>query len=465
MIKLTAAFVSQATGIRAANAAGDLTFSEVSTDSRKIPAACLFIALKGDKFDGHDFIAKAIEAGAAGILCESGRMPAAITNQVAVFECPDPLVAFRALAKKWRASHLLPVVAVAGSVGKTTTKDLLASLLRGKWSNVLQTQASNNGFLGIPLTLMQLRATHQAAVIEVGIDAPGAMEQHMNIVLPTAAILTAIGPEHLEHLIDIATVTKEESLALEMTADFKGQIVVNLSDQAIAPLAKELAAAKPWCFGLNLKPNQMGERVLSGMWNDNLGVLNVTGMGKLETFASPLPGEHNASNLLGAITVAHALGVTPDEMRAGLATCTISYGRSEVHELNGVAVICDYYNANPTSMLAAFKMLDQQHNKKSQKGTRWLVLGDMLELGKDEIKMHTDLASAIHSGKYEHVLLYGPRMQHLALQLRGQLDVHHAASHDALAKILKDSVKPHDSVLIKGSRGMRMEEIWTKFKA
>ncbi len=464
MTILSAEFVATALGITGSHTADNPVFTEVCTDSRRVTPGCLFVALRGERFDAHDFIGKAIADGATGVICERGRNPST-TRPISFFACDDTLLALRQLARAWRTTFSIPIIAIAGSVGKTTTKDLLAAILRGRWPNVLHTEASQNGFLGIPLTLMRLRPTHQVAVIEVGIDAPGAMQQHMELMRPTAAMLTAIGPEHLEQLIDLATVTKEERLCLQVTAKQGGQVIINVSDPAIAPLAQELSAAKPWCFGMQLSETP-DSRTLSGRWSEATSTLSVRGLAdNEESFVAPLPGEHNASNLLGALTVAQALGLSAEQMRTGLATCTISYGRSEIHELRGAIFICDYYNANPTSMLAAFKLLDQQHQQKSSAGKRWLVLGDMLELGNNEAKIHADLAASIQQGGYEHVLLYGPRMQHLAKALPNHAHIEHATTHAELSTILRQQLHPGDTVLIKGSRGMRMEEIWLQLKA
>ncbi|MEK6579215.1 MAG: Mur ligase family protein, partial [Bdellovibrionota bacterium] len=220
-------------------------FSLVTTDSRKIQRGCLFVALKGDRFDGHAFIDSAIRSGAAGILVKKGTKIPKSGPPIEIFEVDDTLEAYRALAGAWRREFDIPVVVVAGSVGKTTTKELLTSLLRAKWPNVLKTEASQNGFIGVAMTLLELRPEHDAAVIEVGIDEPGAMEKHIPLICANAVVLTAIGPEHLEKLIDIETVAKEECKAFELIAKTGGTVFVNLDDPWITKGASQISAFSP----------------------------------------------------------------------------------------------------------------------------------------------------------------------------------------------------------------------------
>jgi UDP-N-acetylmuramoyl-tripeptide--D-alanyl-D-alanine ligase len=213
---LSPSFVAHALGLTLPGVLSTQAFSSVASDSRKIQPGCLFVALRGEKFDGHDFILQAIEGGARGVICRRDfARPAG--SAAKFFPVEDTLAAYRRLAGAWRREYPIPVVAVAGSVGKTTTKELLTAILRGKWDDVLKTQGSQNGFVGIPLTLLELTPPHGAAVIEVGIDETGAMEKHIQLVQPSVAVLTAIGPEHLEKLHDIPTVAREEGLALSHT--------------------------------------------------------------------------------------------------------------------------------------------------------------------------------------------------------------------------------------------------------
>lgn len=382
------------------------------------------------------------------MICERGKaVPGAIC-----FEVPETVAAFRQLGAAWRREFSIPLVLVAGAVGKTTTKEILSAILQGKWKSVLKTQGSQNGFVGIPMTLLELKESHDAAVIEVGIDEIGAMEQHLPLVEATVAVLTAIGPEHLEKLKDIPTVAREEGFALQYVADQGGLIAVNLDDEWIKP-----HAALPRGSKIRYSLSGAPDADLRGELSASLDAIAVTGRGfQGARFELPMPGRHNAQNALAAIAIAVGLGLTEQEIRAGLAGFKAPEGRSQVRALaDGTPVLCDYYNANPTSTEAALELLTQMASSGKR---RWACLADMLELGPDELSFHRGLASKIRSLGVERVLLFGPRMKSLAQELGGTAE--HFETHAALASRLASELRSGDVVLIKGSRGMKMEEVW-----
>jgi len=439
-------------------------FTAVITDSRKVQPGCLFVAIKGEKFDGHDFIETAIAQGARGILYRRGH-PQPTQKELCLFAVEDTLAAYRRIAQAWRKEYSIPLVAVAGSVGKTTTKEILAAILRGRWPEVLKTTGSQNGFVGIPMTLLELGPQHGAAVVEVGIDEIGAMQQHMPLVGANVAVLTAIGPEHLEKLKDIPTVAREEGIALAYVARSGGTVAINLDDPWIKPHFSTLREGHKIPFSLEGRTPTSGKFV-NGTASEDGRSVTITGMGlEKESFELPLPGRHNASNFMAAVSVALGLGLTVDEIRKGLATFKGADGRSEVRMLPGnTPVLCDYYNANPTSTEAGLELLSQlaRQGSASQR-ERWACLGDMLELGPDEERYHRGLASKILELGVEHVLLYGPRMAALRAELETQSfkgEIAHFASHAELAQRLTGGLKAGQVVMIKGSRGMRMEEVW-----
>lgn len=444
----------------------NLNFSAIVTDSRKITPGCLFIAIPGETFDGHDFIQSAMEKGAKGILSRQSHPALANAPQdVCIFAVTDTLTAYREIAKAWRAHFKIPVAMVAGSNGKTTTKELLFALFQGKWERVLKTQGSQNGFVGIPLTLLELTNAHQAAVIEVGIDEPGTMKGHVDVVHPDVSVLTVIQPEHLEKLIDIDTVAREEGYALSETLSRNGMIAVNLDDTRIFPHFNTSSGTK---LGYTLEPTTPlpSPNILHGKISADLKTLEVSSAGfkTVEKFPLPLPGKHNATNLLAAIAVATLVGLTPDEMRKGLARFNAPEGRSQVKTLNdGTKVICDYYNSQPASLKAGIELLREL----STQSERWLCLADMLELGPNEEAFHREPAGWIESLGQANVLLYGKRMSWLQDELkkrgfRGKLM--HFSTHADLAKELAQDAKPGATVLIKGSNSMKMGEVWKAFE-
>jgi UDP-N-acetylmuramoyl-tripeptide--D-alanyl-D-alanine ligase len=447
--ELTVRFVAQALGLPAPPGPDD-AFTEVSTDSRTMPEGALFVAIKGEKFDGHDFIPAAIQKRARGILTARNMAP---LRAVAILKAPDTVAAFQKIAAAWRRKFSYPVVGVGGSVGKTTTKELLAAALSGRFQ-VVKTEASKNGEIGVPMTLLEMRAEHQAAVVEIGIDEVGAMERLCGLVRPTAAVITAIAAEHLAKLKNLETIAREEAALLVRTAAEGGRAFVNLDDPYLAPLFEKIAV--PTTSGFTLQDVPDRDRVLRGRAAVAGGELVCEG----ESYGLPLPGAHNAANLLAAIAVARGLGLSPQEIRRGLESFRPLTGRSQLQKLpGGPLVLCDYYNANPASVAAAFSVLASL----PATGKKWACLGDMLELGTDEEKMHRDLAGPLMRSGATHVLLAGPRMAALAAELKKRRypgRVTHFTDVEELARSFSTLVREEDAALLKGSRAMRMERVW-----
>ena len=405
---------------------------QITTDTRTIKPGSMFIAIKGDSMDGHNFIQTAIDLGATAILSEkSVPVPAHVT----LFQVASTMKAIRELAHAYRLTFSIPFVGVVGSVGKTTTKELIASLLHGKYEHVLKTEGSQNGFLGIPLTLLSLISQDQIAVIEIGIDEIGAMEQHLSIVEPTHLIVTALGPEHLHQLKTVEIAASEELKAFDYGANYEKQLAINLADPFV----------KNWF-------NSHKSKLLA----KNFITYEKVDQKFLETYPSPLPGAHHEHNLLAAVSMGTLLGLTVTEMQKGLKTFKTVFGRTEIHPLpNQITVIADYYNSNPTSLVAALQLLKSTHQNTA-------VLGDMLELGEKEEAFHREIAEEIIKLKIDHVYLYGPRMKWLLDELakNNYSQVKHFETHEQLTRHLKENLSPHDHVLIKGSRGMKMETVF-----
>ena len=444
-----------------------LAFSGISMDSRTVQPGSLFVALKGDTFDGHDFIDAAIAAGAKGVICQRGTKISTLKD-VSCFAVEDPLTAFRKLAAAWRREFSIPLIVVAGSAGKTTTKEFIAAMCSGKWTHILKTQGSQNGFVGIPMTLLGLRAEHEVAIIEVGIDEIGAMKQHMTLIGANFSVLTSIGPEHLEQLFDVPTVAREEGIALSSVAKAGGTVAISLDDPWIRPHFSTLREGRKIPFSL------LGAKapvdMISGHYHSQNNELTFEGLGlQPTTVPLPLPGKHNAANLLAAVALGAGMGLTEQEISQGLKNFKGAEGRSQVTHLPGdTYVICDYYNAQPASMASGLELLTEVAKYTNSIKSRWACLGDMLELGKDEEFFHRELAPKIIELNLENILLFGPRMAFLADELANkgfQGRVEHFAHLDELTYALNRGVNPGDVILIKGSRGMKMEYVWNQLKA
>ena len=436
----------------------NLEISHLTTDSRTVTTGCLFIAIKGDNYDGHHFISQAIDKGAIAILCETlpdTALP--LKDGIIYFQVHSTLNAIRTLAHAYRKQFQIPVIGVVGSVGKTTTKELISSILLGKFEQVHKTEGSQNGFLGIPLTLLQMQASTQIAVIEIGIDDIGAMEQHLTLVEPTHLILTAIGPEHLHQLKTVEIAAEEELKAFDYALKNHLPIAINLSDPYVQKWYKKnqhlLTSTNNCTYALH--QNQVAD--YCAHYSPQSSTLTIHHENEKITFPLPLPGEHHAHNLLAAITLCTFFQLTHEEMKNGLSQFKTAYGRTEIYQFkDNIEIIGDYYNSNPTSIVAGIKLLTEKTNA----GTTLAVLGDMLELGEQEESFHREIAATLIHEKINSILLFGNRMKWLQDELKNNgITALHFLTHTALTQHLLNIIKPNDRILIKGSRGMKMETI------
>jgi len=457
-------FITDALGVPK-NPKGVSVFKAIVSDSRKLKPGDLFVALVGETMDGHDFAKKALESGAAGVVVHKGFDELAQEFPYAqIFSVPDTLIAYRKLGHAWRMEFNIPVIAVVGSVGKTTSKEFLAAMLKGVYGEhtVHKTEGSQNGFIGIPITLLELTSEHKAAVIEVGIDEIGAMAQHMDCVSPTAVLLTAIGPEHLEKLIDLDIVTHEEMLAIEWAHARKLPVGINLDDPLIAKAAAHLKGSHVMTFSL-----RESDATIVGKYDPiHLTLKTVEGRSGSVMISMPLPGQHNAINALGAFAMGRSVHGKPSLLAMGLTKYFKGgVGRSQVVEIarGQNKIICDYYNANPSSVQAALSIINELFQSAKNPGQKMICLGDMLELGKDELQFHRDLAPFILKSGIDSVYLFGPKMKSLESSLKylGYFgNLRHYENIDALSADLIRDLKPNDICLIKGSRSMKMERVW-----
>jgi UDP-N-acetylmuramoyl-tripeptide--D-alanyl-D-alanine ligase len=432
-----------------------------------IPGA-LFIAIKGDQFDGHQFVGQAVQKGAAAVIIDQELSDPSILEQATVFLVRSTLDAIRMLSAHHRSQFQIPVVAVVGAVGKTTTKELLASLLRGKFKAVHKTEGSLNGFLGIPLTLLELTPEHQIAVIEIGIDEIGAMEKHLNVVRPTHVILTANGPEHLHQLKTLEIAASEELKAFDYALAHEIPMAINLNDpfvcQWVAHHQNQLDGNL--CRFYHLEGESLLKTNLPNTWKAKWDATGNRVQFLGFDLDCPLPGKHHAHNLLAATVVASFFDLQPAELANGLKTFKTAFGRTESYNLEPkIEIIGDYYNSNPTSVKAALDLLKQRQQDSIAQhphSQTHAVLADMLELGTDEEPFHRALAALITGLGVDHVWLYGPRMKCLSNELsqrHPKIHQQHFESQDELSATVKSALKPGDRVLIKGSRGMRMEKV------
>ena len=444
--------VVKATGASRRSGNAPAVYSAVCTDTRALMKDCLFVALQGERFDAHAFLAQAREGGAAGAVVQDDRTLPPLPRNFPLYVVENTLGALGALARFHRERFQVPVGAVGGSNGKTTTKEMVGSILATR-GPALKTEGNLNNEVGVPLTLFRLEPEHVAAVIEVGMNRPGEITRLTRVVKPAAGLITVVQPEHLEGLGSIEGVAEAEGeLFRELAPD--AVAVVNLDDALIAAQATR-SKARQLTFGRSEKADVRLMKVAS-LGREGL-IAMIHHAGRDWPVRLHFIGEHNALNATGAFALAVALGYSPEECVKGLELAR-PYARrlNVVDGLHGITVVDDCYNANPASMNAA---LDTLRSLVTGTGRAVAVLGDMLELGPGELEEHAQLGQVV-AGKAQLVAFFGPR-SHKGLQAAPGLG--EAAAHftevEPLLKWLGPRLKAGDVVLVKGSRGMRLERV------
>lgn len=429
-------------------------YDAVCTDTRALTPGCLFVALQGERFDGHEFLFQASEGGAAGVVVKQGHPRKDPGPDVAVYEVSDTLHALGGLGRAHRERFKIPVGAVTGSNGKTTTKELVGAILETQ-GPALKTSGNLNNEIGVPLTLFGLEPKHRTAIIEMGMNHAGEIDRLARIAKPTAGLITVVQPAHLEGVGSIEGVAQAKGELFEALQP--GAVaVVNADDARVAAQASRLqtGVASLW-FGrseraevrlLDAKPSGLDGQTLS---------LSVRGRAVRVKLA--LLGAHNALNATGAFALGLALGVSVEDCVKGLESAHAHDRRLQVREgLNGVTVVDDCYNANPASMEAALDTL--QGLAKQQGGRAVAVLGDMLELGADELALHQGIGAKA-KGQVALAALFGPRMAKAHQAMAGGPEAAHFTEVEPLMAWLQPKLSPKDVVLVKASRGMKLERV------
>ncbi len=427
---------------------GSTVFERVHSDTRTLRAGDLFVALRGDTFDGHTFLASAQQAGAVAALAERGLGTAAGLPGLQV---ADPLAALQQLAAEWRLMFSLPLVAVTGSNGKTTVTQMLAGILRAAFGEAgFATQGNLNNHIGLPLTLLRLRSAHRAGVVELGMNHPGEIALLAALARPTIALVNNAQREHQEFMAGVEAVARENGSAiLALPAD---GTAVFPADDAFTPLWRQMAGKRRVAtFALDGAADVTGSATWQGMaWALQLHTPAGSAATRLQ-----LAGLHNVKNALAATACALAAGVPLAAVAAGIAAFEPVAGRSHALQLqrrgSAVTLIDDSYNANPDSVLAAIDVLA------ALPGPRWLVLGDMGEVGARGPEFHAEVGAHAKARGIETVWTAGALSAH----------AHGSRHFDSVAALLLAlaDAPPAASVLVKGSRFMKMEQVVHALKA
>jgi UDP-N-acetylmuramoyl-tripeptide--D-alanyl-D-alanine ligase len=431
----------------------DVHFTAVSTDSRKLAPGDLFVALRGERFDGYEFVPQAAQAGAAASLVNADSYkahPAVLSPQSSILVVADTRLALGQLAAYWRRQFAIPLVAITGSNGKTTVKEMLACILReaaGSPDAVLATQGNLNNDIGMPLMLLKLNSIHRYAVLEMGMNHLGEIDYLTRIAAPDVALINNASGAHLEGLGSVAAVAQAKG---EIFAGLEphGTAVIN-SDDEFAPLWREMAGVSQLLeFGLDSQAD------VCGTWHEHgYGLqLDVTAPQGRFTVNLQVPGIHNARNALAASAAASALNVPLEKIAAGLEKFGGVAGRLQRKAApSGASLIDDTYNANPASMRAAISVLAQLGGK------RVLVIGDMGELGGDAADLHAGIGREARRAGIDKLYALGD-LSRYAVQGFGSGARHFERVED-LQDVLEKELDKDTTVLVKGSRFMKMERV------
>ena len=476
---LGAKAVLQPTGaLPAPDAEADLSCAEF--DSRRVLPGGVFFAESGERTDGHKFIASVFEAGAALVICR--KTPQEVESEFGIpagswgsyLVTPDPYAAMRRIAAFYRSKLRIPVVGITGSVGKTSTKEMIASVLSRSF-HVLKTEANLNNDLGVPVTLLRIREEHTAAVVDMGISDFGEMRVLAEMVRPDVAVFTNIGQCHLEQLGDRDGVYRAKTEMVEYMNP-EGTVCAFGGDDKLAGLLREQEAGEPRMQGktlryfgwdgdgtdlpLDVRITECESKGLEG----SEAVLEMDGM--LQMIRVCVPGAHMVLNAAAGACVGLCLGMTPGEIAEGIEALQEVGGRGHIVQAKDLTVIDDCYNANPASMRASIDLLGMAEGEKAA------ILGDMFELGAEELRLHEGVGVYAVRAGLSHLICVGERcaaMYEAAAEAaeesagEGYTDIRYFADKEKLLKALRedreDLLPSGCAVLVKASHGMHFEEI------
>ncbi|MFZ1519046.1 MAG: UDP-N-acetylmuramoyl-tripeptide--D-alanyl-D-alanine ligase [Ignavibacteriaceae bacterium] len=422
----------------------------VSIDSRNIKKSTLFVAVKGDRFDGHDFIDDVVNNGACAVIINEKNFKKLGDVEIPVITVKDTTNALGDVAKIWRAKLKAKVIGITGSVGKTTTKEILATLLSQKF-NVNKTVANNNNHIGVPLTILSTNEKHSVLVAELGTNHFGEIAYTASIASPDLALITNIGDSHLEYLKNRKGVFTEKVALLKETINHDGKVFINNDDKILKEFGKKIK--NKITFALYEKADYRAS--IKGY--DRLARPQIEIKRKKSVFSTTLPisGEKNVLNFTTAYAIACELGLKNSQIQKAVKKIKSYNKRLEIKNLKKFTLINDTYNANPDSMKSSLDILNKIESRKK----KIAILGDMFELGAESRTKHLELSNFINKTKVDEVYSIGKMMKLMNQKLNGKTKVHqHFAERESLKNFLKKLDTNNSAVLVKGSRGMKMEE-------
>lgn len=429
----------------------------VSSDTRTLKPGNLFVALRGPNHDGHNFIDKAFECGAAGAIVDDESRNRPSRAGVSVLRVEDTLIALQRIAGAYRASLRIDTVAVSGSAGKTTVKEMTASML-AYGGPVARSEGSLNNHIGVPLSLLSVEPTDKAGVFEVGMNHPGELRSLCEMICPKWGIVTNVGPAHIEFFESVEAIAEEKAEVLRaLTSDGTG--VLDADGEYFDVLRRSVNCR------LTTVSIRSAADYVAVCFDARTGLITIRerSSGEQATVKTPIPGEHNVRNALLSAAVARGMGIEWQDIRSALESYMALPNRWVVENAGGVTIINDAYNANPLSMRAAIDSFVEMEVA----GRRWLVFAGMLELGSSEKQAHVEIGRYAGAGTWAGLIAVGERGGLIA---EGMVEagfdagrVVRCADNEAAAAALAGLVEPGDAVLLKGSRAMRLEEVRDRY--
>jgi len=428
--------------IKAEHIGNDVAFSTVSTDTRSIGEGDLFVALQGDNFDGHDYLSLAQENGAVAAMVSKQ-----LEMVLPMLKVDDTRTGLGQLSSMWRSSFGIPVVAVTGSNGKTTVKEMIAEIM-AQQGDVLSTIGNLNNDIGVPLTLLRIQDHHRSAVIEMGANHHGEISYLTGLTRPDVAVITNAGAAHLEGFGDIAGVAKAKGEIFD-GLNMNGTAIINADDDFASYWIDRVGARNIISFGLE----QQADVTASWSGSDAIKLHMQTPLGECD-ISLPLQGRHNVMNVLAATAAAIAMGAELEMIKAGLEGIEAVPGRLQLQQgPAGMKILNDTYNANPDSFTAAVDVLV------GMPGQKWLVLGDMGELGSEDESIHAECGRVASDKGVDRLFAVGELSRHAVDAFNGQSDWFETTQQ--LVDQLSREWTGEGAVLVKGSRRMHMEDVVT----
>ena len=452
MAEFTEAEIVQATAAVKLQGPENVAVGNIRTDTRGELSGDLFVPLKGERFNGHDYLQQAVEKGVVAVLCDQDIVE--LPKEVAVYRVKQTRRALEDLAAYHRRRFALPVIAVTGSSGKTTTKELIASVLAQKF-RVHKTEKNYNNEIGLAQTLLSLQPEDEVCVVEMGMRARGEIKRLAEIAAPTIGVVTNVGVAHLERLGSQDAIAAAKQELIESIPE-NGTAVLNWNDKRVRSMAS-VCHGRVISYGIEPQANVQALDIQYG-----LGKTKFTCRIFDEVFPVTLPllGAHNVANALATVAVARVLGLSANRIQRALADAVAGELRQEIIDRSGIRFVNDAYNANPLSMAASLTSLSQ-----FGEGRYVAVIGDMLELGPDEVAMHEELATAVIAAGITELITVGPLARALgeAVKKQSHVNVHSVANTNEVMPLLKPLLQEGDIVLIKGSHSLRLDTLVTEW--